>query len=313
MGSDQQKATPKNRSRAGAIALRTLLGLVGAAAFGFGVVYLLTERRLAQKFDVTPAELGVDPKTASAERGKHIAVTRGCVDCHKENLAGGLFVDAGPVMRLVTTNLTRGKGGIGGSYSDRDWVRSVRHGVRPDGTGVRFMPCLDYNPLSDEDMAALIAYVRSVPPVDNEPERTSIGPLGRVLYLLGELPFLSAELIDHTAKPIKSSPKGDGAEHGKYLSATCIGCHGDHFSGGKIPGVPPEWPQAANLTPHDSGLGKWSKAQFVTLMRTGTRPDGRVLDPQYMPWKQFKNFSDEELNALWAHLQTLPAKPAGGR
>jgi hypothetical protein len=93
----------------------------------------------------------------------------------------------------------------------------------------------------------------------------------------------------------------------------CVGCHGEGMSGGPIPGVPPEWPEAANLTPDATGLESWSEEQFTRVLRTGVRPDGRQIDATYMPWKQLALFSNDELHAIWLHLRTLTKKPRGQR
>ena len=77
-------------------------------------------------------------------------------------------------------------------------------------------------------------------------------------------------------------------------------------------GAPPEAPPPANLTPHASGLAGWSEADFVKAMRSGERPDGRVLNP-FMPWPTFARMTDDELAALWRYLSTLPPLPKGSR
>ena len=100
--------------------------------------------------------------------------------------------------RLVASNLTAGKGGVGGSYSDTDFVRAIRHGVRPDGTPLVLMPAEYYNKYNDEDLGAIIAYIKSLPPVDNELPETMAGPLARLFVLL-EPSLLPAQLIDHDA------------------------------------------------------------------------------------------------------------------
>ena len=96
------------------------------------------------------------------------------------------------------------------------------------------------------------------------------------------------------------------------MAVACTGCHGPEFSGGAIPGVPPTFPAAANLTPHATGLGGWSYSEFQIVMRTGARPDGTEVDP-FMPWPAYSQMTDTELGALWAYLQAQPAKEVGGR
>ena len=289
-------------------AMRIGGALVAVLVLVAGTVYAMSQSRIDATFDV-PAWTGKAPPTSEEvlARGAHVATVRGCLDCHRPNAAGGLFADAMPVMRLVPPNIS--PGGVTKSYTDADWERAIRHGVRPDGRGIPFMPSIDNAHLSDDDLGALIAYMRSLPPAADAHEPTSIGPLGRVLFVMGELPYLHAELIDHTAPDRPAPTPGPTAEYGAYLAEACAGCHGSRLSGGPIPGVPPDWPEAANLTPHASGLGGWTEAQFTTALTTGVRPDGRQIDPQHMPWKQFSKLTADEVQALWLHLRTIEATP----
>lgn len=100
--------------------------------------------------------------------------------------------------------------------------------------------------------------------------------------------------------------------YGRYLAAGCTGCHGPNLSGGKIAIGPPDWPPAANLTPHASGrLRNWSEADLLHAMRQARRPDGSALNP-VMP-AVFGNMTDVELRALWQYLRTLPPAATGER
>lgn len=291
------------------IVLASLVGLLLLVLVG---VYGLSERRLRKTYEVDPGAIVFrsDPQTLA--RGRHIAETRGCTDCHGENLAGKVFIDAPPMARLFASNLTRGEGGIGAIYTDRDWARSIRHGIGPDRRPLLFMPAHEFNAMSDEDLGAMITYFKSLPPVDNVLPENSVGPLGRVLYLSGQFPLVPAELIDHQAARRPAPLAGPTPEYGAYLATGCIGCHGPGFSGGKIPGGPPGVPAAANLTIHQTGLAKWTEQDFFRALREGKRPDGTELN-EFMPWRTTARMTDEEIHAVWAFLNTLPAKPDGGR
>jgi cytochrome c553 len=287
-------------------------GLVVCLVLAAGTVYALSETRLGRSYQVPAWKGQAAPASAETlERGMHVAKTRGCLECHQKDGRGGLFIDALPVMRLFPKNIT--PAGVTRNYSDADWERSIRHCVRPNGEPIPFMPCIDNARLSDGDLAPLITYLRSLEPVPGEHQASELGPLGRVLYLAGELPYANAELIDHMRPPNQAPAAAATAAYGRYLADMCKGCHGEGLSGGPIPGVPPDWPAAANLTRHETGLGKFSEADFVKVLRTGTRPDGRVINADHMPWKQFAGFSEDEVKALWLHLQTVPAKAKGGR
>lgn len=290
-------------------------GVFAVLLLAYGFVHFRTEPRLTRVYEVDPgavvlatADNGQDEAMAW---GRHIAVTRGCMDCHGDDLSGAVFADAMPVFQLLGSNLTGA--GVGGEYSDEDWVRAIRHGVGPGGKPLLFMPSQEYYFLGDQDLAALILYLKNVPPVPRDFRENKVGPLGRVLFLAGQLPLIPAELIDHDAPRPATPAKGRTVAYGEYLAVGCTGCHGADFSGGNIPGVPPEWPEASNITPHqETGLGSWAQADFIRAMREGVRPDGTELQTEYMPWPNMAEFEDDELDALWMYLEGLEPKELGG-
>ena len=102
--------------------------------------------------------------------------------------------------------------------------------------------------------------------------------------------------------------------YGEYLAVGCTGCHGPGFSGGAIPGVSPEWPEASNITQdQETGIGSWGRTDFFRALTEGKRPDGTELLAEYMPWPNFAQFEADELEALWMYLTTLEARPFGER
>lgn len=284
-----------------------LLGLVLAIAVAYGVLYGYTEYRLARTFEVPRVGLSLSEDPEVIARGEHVATVRGCVECHGPNLGGRLFIDGGPVGVLYATNLTAGRGGIGGTYSDADLIAAIRHGVRPTGRPLLFMPSQEFNVLSDEDVVALVSYIRNLPAIDNELAPSRVGPLGRLLYAIGQFPLVPAELIDHDAPRAAAPPPGSTPEYGAYLVTGCLGCHGHDLAGGKIAGTPPDFPPAANITPDlETGIGRWTEDEFIATLRTGRRPDGTEMRPE-MPWQLTAQFDEHELQALWRYLQTVPA------
>src|SRR5690554_4173112 len=145
----------------------TLGGLVALVLLAGGALYFVGDKKVGQTYSIETANLTISSDSASIARGAHVAAINGCRDCHGADLSGQVFVDA-PPFRIVASNLTSGEGGVGARYSDADWDRAIRHGVRPDGRAVFIMPSAAYHNLSDDDTAALIAYLKSVAPVDNE-------------------------------------------------------------------------------------------------------------------------------------------------
>jgi mono/diheme cytochrome c family protein len=285
------------------IVLGCLLGLIILAVVA---VYIISGSRLSQTYEVKAEPITIPTDEASLTLGKHISETRGCTDCHGENLGGQAFFNDPAMGVLYASNLTAGKDGIASSYSDADWVLAIRHGIGQDHKALLFMPSTEYYFLGDRDLGALIAYLKTISPVDNEVPETSIGPLGRILFLAGQLPLTPAAVIDHAGPRPPASEPGVTVEYGKYLAAGCTGCHGSDYSGGPIPGAPPDTVPASNITPGGE-LAGWSESDFIQAMRTGVTPDGQEMDP-FMPWKNISKMTDDELKALWMYLQSLPAK-----
>ncbi len=289
------------------IVLAVLIGLVIIAAI---TVIVASSSRINATYDIQVESIEIPTDEEAIAQGEHIATIRGCIDCHKGDFSGDVFIDDPAIGQLNASNLTAGQGGIGSTYTDEDWVRATRHGVGPDGKPLLFMPSFEYYYLSSEDLAALIAYLKSVRPANNQIAENSVGPLGRVLFLAGEFPLIPAENIDHDApRPVAPEP-GVTIEYGEYVAISCFGCHSEDYSGGPIPGVPPDWPPASNLTP-GGNLANWTEEDFINTLRTGTTPEGAKLNSEYMSWRNAAAMTDEELQALWLFLESLPAKETG--
>lgn len=283
----------------------TVLALVAVAAT---VVYAASERRFRRRFEVPLHPVAVAADSATIARGAHVAEIRGCMACHGQGFSGHVEVDDPMIGRLAGPNLTMG--GRGAELSDADWERAVRHGVRRDGSPLFIMPAFEHTGMSDEDLGALISYVRSLPKSPNVPPPSYAGPIIRGLFTAGMVMLLSAEEIDHAkAHPSHVEVRPD-AEYGKYLIGLCTGCHGPQLSGGKIPGSPPDWKPAANITP--TGIGRYTENDFITALRTGRRPDGSAIDKQ-MPWEHYQHMSDTELKAIYSYLQGVPGREYGNR
>ncbi len=285
--------------------------VVGVIILAVAAVYILSSIRFNKTYDVTPSTVDLPTDSAAVDFGHHLAIIRGCTECHGADLSGDVFFNDPAIGTLYTANLTSGKGGVGAEFSDADFFRVLEHGVDPEGKSVYFMPAEEFTHMSDQDLADIIAYIRSVPPVDAEHPEPAIGPMGRILFLTGQLPLMPAELIDHGAPRPTAPQPGPTAEYGAYLATTCAGCHGPTFSGGTIPGAPPGTVPAANITQGGELIG-WSEADFAKAVRTGEKPSGHQID-SFMPVKNFADMTDDEVTAVWLYLKSLPAKPFGGR
>jgi mono/diheme cytochrome c family protein len=287
--------------------------LVVLLLLAVGGVYALSNARFNKTYEIRVEPVEIPTDAESIAYGKHIAAIRSCMACHGDDLSGRIEFEDPLVGTIANANLTSGRGGIANTYSDADWARTIRHGVKPDGKPVLIMPAHTMFAMSDKDLGALIAYIKSIPPVDNELPELKLNLLPRLMYVAGPMDFLvPAELIDH-AGPRPSAPEpGVTAEYGQYLAGLCSLCHGPSFSGGPIPGTPPDDPPPLNLTPAGN-LSSWSFDDFRTALRTGVTPDGRQLREEYMPYPIFSEMTDEELEAIWLYLQSLPPKEFGNR
>ncbi|MBP8257234.1 MAG: cytochrome c [Opitutaceae bacterium] len=281
------------------VALVVLIGLAVLVAFS------VTHTRLTRTYSLQVPSVVVRSDAATVERGRHLANTRGCTDCHGKDFGGAVVINDAMVGHLSGPNLTHGKGGLPSNFGDLDYVRAIRHGVAPNGRPLLLMPAFEYAAQSDEDLGALIAFLKSVPPVDRPSGPVEPGPLMKVLIAVGEMK-IDAARIDHDAKRPASVAAEPTAEYGRYLSAACSGCHGTNFAGGKIPGAPPDWPLAPNLT---SAVGTFmsqaSAEDFMHVLRTRSRPDGHQLSP-VMP-AAFGQMTDLELTALYKYIKSVPA------
>ena len=293
---------------------RVAIGLGGLAFAGLASIAaanLKAGSRLSQTFETHRVQLALPDAadTAAVSRGKHLVQARyGCAGCHGANLGGGVMLDDPAIARLRGPNLTRGRGSPMASYTMSDWDRSVRHGVKPDGTPV-IMPSEDYLQMSDAELSDIVAYVRSLPPVDAATPAPSFGPIGKVLLALGKFPLSAERHPDHHAPHAAKPPETkDSAEFGAHLAAVCTGCHRSNLAGGKMPFGPPDWPRAANLTPHANGLGGTSYEVFERAITQGIGKNGQKLRP---PMTELLTAGQlmlpTERKALWTYLQSLPA------
>lgn len=290
---------------------RTSITVVSLLVVLTGYVYVRSEWRLRTSYDKPLTTLVVPGDSATVARGDHLYhATISCALCHGDDGGGKMYEDNPRVVTVAGPNLTRGKGSVVADFTDADFVRAIRHGLRRDSTSLVLMPSEVYVNLADEDLAAIIAYIKQLPAVDREMPRVRFGPIGRALLSAGKLNILVAPKTPNHV-PVTPVPGGPTAQYGEYITRVtgCKGCHGNGLSGGRVAG-PPNLPPASNLTP--KGIGHWTEADFVRAMREGKRPDGSAIN-EFMPWKAFGRMSDDELRALWLYLQSVPGKEFGNK
>lgn len=282
---------------------KVIVGFFVVIALAIAAVYGVSSSRMNKQYDVAATPLTVPSDADSISEGHRLYVSRGCIDCHGDDLSGRVIMDNPAIGKLTGANLTAGKGGAASTMSDGDLARAIRNGVGANGRALIFMPATDYKGMSDEDAGKIIAYIRSASPVDKASPSQQVGPMARVLFVAGKLPLLvTAELVDHQAKAPAQVAVAETVEYGRYIAQMCTGCHGVELTGGPIPGGAPDWPPAKNITA--AGIGQWSESDFITAIRTGVRPDGSAIKPP-MPWKNLSAMTDVELKALWLYLKTV--------
>jgi mono/diheme cytochrome c family protein len=268
-------------------------------------VYVASNTLMARTYTVDVPQVPIPADAAALARGNYLVEkVAGCTECHGADLGGKVVDDNFAMGRLVGANLTRGRGGLPADYTDRDFVRALTHGVKRDGRSVIFMPTVDYV-FSAPDLGAIIAYVKSVPPVDRTVPAMAPGPMARALGLFVHFPLASASMIDHRSNRLAATPDpADAVASGKYLveGAGCYGCHGPQLTGGAGPP-----PGGANITP--VGIGGWSERDFLVAIRSHRRPNGTAID-EAMP-RSYGEMTDEDLSRIYAYLKTVP--PAGAK
>jgi mono/diheme cytochrome c family protein len=291
--------------------MRRALKVAGYAGGAVAVLFVVASataftvsgRKLAKTYDVRLTSVVIPDDADAIDWGRHLVMSvTGCRDCHGPDLSGSIMGDD-PVARMAAPNLTPGRGGIGGSLTDQDWVRAIRHGVRSDGRSLLIMPSYAYANLSDRDLGAMIAYLRQLPPVDNEVPEIRLRLLGRFLTAAG---LFDEEFVAKKV-PVRESydavEAGMTLEYGAYLAsiAGCTSCHRPDLKGG--PSGAPDAPPASDISA--SGLAGWSLDDFFRLVREGKRPDGSEVS-EFMPWRFMGGMTDEEIETVWLYIQSKP-------
>lgn len=280
------------------IVLGSLLVLAVALA---GILYAKGNARLTKEYEIRVESIVIPADRESIERGRKWAAVL-CADCHGADFSGTTLVDDPGVGFIPASNLTSGQGGVGGEFTDADWIQALRHGIDPrGGRALIVMPSMNYYFLNDKDLGEIVAYMKTVPPVDRDMDEPEISFMGKVLLAAGAFgkDFLPAESIDHTGpRPAVIAP-GVNVEYGGYLARVigCRDCHGEGLTGGKNP--EPGAPPAPDIT-SNGVVGAWSKETFINSVRT--------LDGTGMPWLMLKPLDDAELETIFLYLQSQPGK-----
>jgi len=256
-----------------------------------------------RQFERTPERLA---------RGQYLVKTIGCETCHSGHdwtqhgapivasteLAGQELTLKGFPGRLVASNLTSDPETGLANFSDDQLSRAIREGIKHDDTTLfPAMPYGEYKNMSDEDVASVVVYLRSLAPIRNPLPPTTVN-------------FPVNYLVRSEPEPITSpipGPSADPVARGKYIVSMGCGCHNVNetlpFAGGDSLTGPWGSATSANITPDPTGINYYSEAGFVTVLRTGY-VGARKLN-SIMPFGNFKNFTDDDIKSIFAYLRTL--------
>jgi mono/diheme cytochrome c family protein len=274
--------------------------LIAAGTVLIVILFLYANARagLAERYDapLDAINLPVGPEAISAaiREGERLATIRGCFWCHGASLEGQkYFAEADRGLIVVAPDLTRKVR----EYSVDEFARVVRHGVRPDGTSLQpAMPSFAYYNMSNEDMASIIAYVRSLPEQNGLAGEFRLMPIGWLRWTLGQLPPNVATLINHTAPRPDPAVAGSAVLRGRYLAESiCTECHGDN---GRI---------RVSITPDLEISAAYTREDFIRLMRTGAPAGERKIDYHMVDVGKYRyvRLTDDEVDALYAYFQSM--------
>ena len=284
-------------------------------------VYIIANQK--RKFEAPYPDIKSGSDSALIARGKALVFGPAhCANCHgpeelQKEVAKGVEVPLSggtkfelPIGNLYSKNLTPHATGIG-SLTDAEIARALRYGIRKDGTALfDFMP---FHNTSDEDLSAIISYLRTQKPVNNPVPENDLNLLGQAVSAFIMKP------AGPTGEVPQSVKKDTSAEYGEYLAgsvANCRGCHtnrnlmtgeftGEDYAGGLKFDVKTDSGTYSlttpNLTPHVTGrLNGWTQQHFIERFRKGS------LNPySHMPWGPFSRMSDDELTAIYKFLKTV--------
>jgi mono/diheme cytochrome c family protein len=250
--------------------------------------------KLNRKYDNPVSPVSVDGTPERIARGERFV--RLCADCHAADesapLEGNFFLeDAPPIGTFYAPNLTPTHLS---EWTDGEIIRAIREGIHRNGRSLLIMPATTFRNLSDEDVEAIVAYLRSQPALEPDTPTNNLNVLGAIMMnLVG--PFEAQPPI---TEPVVAPPTGPTAAYGEYMSSlACSVCHGADLAGDEafsVPGI--------------VGIGQlWTQEHFIRFIRTGQRPSGPPVDGELMPWEDLSEFfeEDDELRAIFAYLGTL--------
>ena len=270
-------------------------GAAVLAVAALGYVYAASEQIIARRYPLPPSHVHASTDPNVIALGKHLVRPYGCADCHRPNLQGTFIPDFG----MSSRNLTR----LAATFTDADFDRAIRKGLRPDGTSVaEAMPADAFQYMPDGDVTAIISYIRSLKPAGADIPSPSFGLMLRVGVLAGKA-HADAYWFGMQKRALDLGPR---YARGRELAMSACGeCHMTALTGGPegIPG-----PRPPNL----SIVASYERGDFVKFMRTGKAAGNRELPMMSAVARvRISKLTDAELNALYDYLAARGRKLAG--
>jgi cytochrome c553 len=269
-------------------------GLVGLALLGYAWIYFASEREIGREF--TPAHetsLVIPTDAAEIAEGRRIAQLAGCMHCHGDNLTGTVVDDIPNLLRLVAPNIST----LLPAYTDAQLAAVLREGIKPNGKSVLFMPSEMFRHLTDQDLARVIAWLRTKPAVaEGITEKTQLRVIGRFIIAKGDVKLAGGSIPSLPAAASIGFDANDPVSRGRYLAMNyCSECHGQRLEGFA--------PIAAPALAVAKG---YSMEQFTRLLQEGVGVgdrEFRIMTPTAKA--RFVQFTPDEIAAVHAFLQTL--------
>lgn len=302
--------------------LISVAALIGIVVVGFAI-FVAARQNL--KYDPPAPAIAASTDTAVIARGRYVVrVLANCASCHGDParvaeaaagkdipLSGGNAWDIPPGI-IHARNLTPDSATGLGRVSDGAIARAIRYGVGPDGRAL--LPFMEVQGMSDEDLVAVVSYLRTQPAVSNPVPPNHFTVLGKIVKAT-----VLAKPVGPAETPPKASPRGPTVENGRYLVehvANCWACHtqrnmatgalvGPRFGGstGFDATAEHSWsPPNITSDPETGKLGALTEDGFLARFRIG-----RVIPESPMPWHAFQHMSDDDLRAMYRYLKTVPA------
>ena len=272
---------------------RILIGIVIVLCVAIIGVYVQSYRIINKRHEFRPYPVAVPKDSASIAYGERLARMR-CYGCHADSLYGQVLFDEPMVARLTAVNVPAKLA----TLSDAEFAGFMRTGVRKDGTSPFVMPPPGFYHISDSDLGALIAYLRTLPQGGQPLPPNSYRPMGRLGVALGEFKTAVAD-YDTTIARVSDDPAWATTRHGEYLARMiCTECHGLRLTG-----------DPSGPTPSLAGALGYSPDEFVALVRTGTpREAGKTLTlMREVALNSLKYLTDAEISEIYDYIKALPA------